>query len=394
MGLFDKIFGRDRGPTSAGYFQTLTAYTPAFTSWGGELYESELVRAAIDARARHISKLGITMEGTANPKLRAAIRSGPNGWQTWGQLLYRTSTILDMHGTAAIVPVMDRFMDHIGYAVVLPTACEIIDVRGEPWIRYRFGSGDKAALPLSECAILSRYQYKDDYAGTDNHALTPTMDLIEMQRKGITEGIKNSATFRFIGEVTNFIKRKDLARERREFNRDNLQDESGGILLFPSEYKNVKQISQEQFKVDSDQMKLIQTNVFNYFGVNEDILQNKAVGDNWSAFYEGAVEPFAIQLSDTMTRMTFSGREIATGNHITFTSNRIQYMTNTDKLNISRDLLDRGVFSRDDVRQIWNLPPLPNGEGAAYVIRGEYKNASDHIDGDTPQPSGGDENDD
>ena len=379
MGLLQKIFGRDRTPAAAGYFRTLTAYSPVWTTWGGSLYESELVRAAIDARARHISKLGLTIEGSAQPKLRSAIRSGPNTWQTWSQLLYRTSTILDMHGTAFVVPVLDEYGDQVGYTTVLPTECTIRDVRGDPWVCYQFASGQSAAAPLSECATLTRYQYKDDYLGTDNRALTPTMDLITMQRQGIEEGIKNSATFRFMAEVSNFIKRSDLKKERKQFNEDHLQDESGGILLFPSEYKNVKQLDQKQLTVDPQQMQLIQTNVFNYFGVNEDVLQNRATGDKWSAFYEGAIEPFAIQLSDTMTRMTFSPREIAAGNQITFTSSRIQYMTNQEKLNVSRELLDRGVFNRDDVRQIWNLAPLPNGEGQAYVIRGEYKDANEHL---------------
>lgn len=56
MGLFEKIFKRPRPRGQPeGYFRTFTGYMPAFTSWGGEIYESELVRAAIHARATHIS---------------------------------------------------------------------------------------------------------------------------------------------------------------------------------------------------------------------------------------------------------------------------------------------------------------------------------------------------
>lgn len=379
MGIFQKIFGAPRQPRAQGIFRTLVGYTPAFTTWDGQMYESELVRAAIDARARHISKLGITVNGQANQKLRSSTRRGPSTWQTWGQFLYRTSTILDVKSTVFVVPVTDRFGDHIGYAPVMPTDVDLVDVHGDPWIRYRFGSGEVAAVPLVECAVLTKFQYKDDLFGTGNEALQATMNLLSMQKQGIEEGIKNSATFRFMATVTNFLRREDLKAERQRFNEDNLQDGSGGILLMPNEYKDVKQITQEQYKVDADQMKLIQTNVFNYFGVNEDILQNKAFGDSWAAFYEGAIEPFAIQLSDTMTRMTFSQREIAAGNEIFFTSNRLQYLTNNEKLQVSKELVDRGVFNRDEVREIWNLPPLPDGQGSAYIIRGEYKDAEDHL---------------
>ena len=61
MGLFDSLFRPARAKESQralqearGFFQTLTAYAPVFTNWGGCVYESEIVRAAIDARARHI----------------------------------------------------------------------------------------------------------------------------------------------------------------------------------------------------------------------------------------------------------------------------------------------------------------------------------------------------
>ena len=60
MGLFDILFPKIKQKIRAdNYFQTLAAYTPTFRTWNGELYESELVRTAIDARSRHIAKLAL-----------------------------------------------------------------------------------------------------------------------------------------------------------------------------------------------------------------------------------------------------------------------------------------------------------------------------------------------
>lgn len=231
------------------------------------------------------------------------------------------------------------------------------------------------------CGVITKMQYKDDAFGDSNSALNSTMELLNMQNQGITEGVKNGATFRFMAEMTNFLKPKDLADERKRFNRENLQGESGGILLFPNTYKNVRQIDQKPFVVDHDQMQLIQSNVYNYFGVNEDILQNKSVGDAWNAFYEGNLEPFAVQLGAVMTRMTYTANEIANGNEVFVTANRLQYMSNKDKLEVSSQLLDRGIMNRDEVREIWNLPPLPNGEGKHYVMLAEYTNAAEQAKG-------------
>ena len=124
-------------------------------------------------------------------------------------------------------------------------------------------------------------------------------------------------------------------------------------------------------------MKLIKDNVFDYFGMNEDVLTNKAFGDSWSAFYEGAIEPFAIQFSEVMTKMLFTFREQTQGSRVMATANRLQYMSNNDKLNVSAQLLDRGIMSINDVRDIWNLPPVERGD--ERIIRGEYYNANEKI---------------
>ena len=374
MGLFEKVFGRRPAPQQGGAFETFTAYRPAFRDWGGQLYESELIRASVDAKARHISKLAANFVGSAKPGLRALMKNQPNEWQTWSQFLYRTSTILDMQSTAFIVPVFDDYDQIIGFFTVLPSRCELVDVKGTPWLRYAFSNGKVGSLPLDECGILTRFQYKDDLFGTPNTALNDTMSLIYMQKQGIQEGIKNGSTFRFMATVTNFTKPEDLANERKRFNRENLRDESGGVLLWPNTYKDIKQIDQKSYAIDADQMRLIQQNVYNYFGVSEDVLQNKCFGDAWSAFYEGAVEPFALQISEAMTDMTYTPREKSTGNRIFFTANRMQYMSNTDKLNVSAQMADRGLMTRNEIREIWNLAPLPPEIGDQLPIRGEYYN--------------------
>lgn len=76
-------------------FKLLTAYEPVFRDYYGSLYESELVRSAIEAKARHISKLKVEMQGSAQPSLQAKMKHTPNPWQTWPQFLARASTILD-----------------------------------------------------------------------------------------------------------------------------------------------------------------------------------------------------------------------------------------------------------------------------------------------------------
>ena len=386
MGLFDWIFRpkeaeKSRGAVNNAYslFQTLTAYRPVFTSWGGAIYESEIVRAAIDARARHISKLKVDITGTANLSLQAKLRMGPNQWQTWSQFFYRASTILDVNNTCFIVPVFDERMIITGVFPVLPSHCDLVEYKDELWLRYKFANGQIGAVEFRKCAVLTKHQYRSDFFGDPNTAIDETMKLIHIQNQGSEEAVKNTSTFRFMAQLSNFAKPEDLAKERTRFTKENLSTESeaGGFLLFPNTYKDIRQIDVKPYTVDPEQMKLIRENVFNYFGVNEDVLQNKAYGDSWSAFYEGAIEPFAIQFSEAITKAMFSPRERAQGTEIMATSNRLQYLSNADKLNVSSQLLDRGIFSINDVREIWNIPPVDGGD--VRVIRGEYYDADEKL---------------
>jgi len=374
MGLFDSIFTKKAQEKYLNsYWKTMTAYTPAFRSWNGNLYENELVRSAVDARARHISKLQVEIKGAAKPLLKTKLTKSPNSFQTWGQFLYRVSTILDMHSTAFIVPIIDAHNETIGIFPVLPSECEILQTTNNvPWLRYKFMSGQTAAIELARCGVMTKYQYKDDIFGTANTALDDTMKLIDMQNQGITEAIKNSATYRFMAQANNFAKASDLAKERQRFSEENLSRESsgGGLLLFPNSYTNIKQIESRPFTIDTEQMNLIQKNVFNYFGVNEDVLQNKTYGDTWSAFYEGCIEVFSIQLSDVLTKMLYTDIERSYGAEIIVTANRLQYMSNKDKLSMSSQMADRGIMSINEIRAMWNLAPVEGGD--ARTIRGEY----------------------
>lgn len=373
MGLLDKLFPKKHEviqPT--GYFKLLNGYTPVFRTWDGQLYESELVRAAIDARSRHISKMDVRIDGAAKPKLQTKLSKRPNDYQTWSQMLYRLNTLLDMKNTAFLLPVYDNLGDVVGITTVYTEYWDLLDVKGTPWIRFYFDYGRTTAEELSRVGIMTKFQYKSDLFGEDNKALNDTMKLINIQQQGISEAVKSSASFRFMAQASNFTKTEDLEKERKRFSQHGIQGNQDGFLLFPNTYQNIQQIQSKPYTVDAEQQKLIQTNVFNYFGVNESVLQNSALGDALDAFFNGAIEPFSIQLSEVLTQMLFSPSEQAHGSAVYVTANRLQYMPVSQKISMARELGDRGMILIDEARALFNYPPLPDDQGKQAPIRGEF----------------------
>lgn len=374
MGLFDIFLGNRPKPVGnlEGKFKMISGYEPKFYNFMGSIYDEQDIRACIHALANHTGKLKVEFTGSAKPELIRKLTKAPNQFQSWYQFLYRLRTIYEVHNTAFIVPIFDIYGEMSGIFCCVPTQCEVVSYAGVPYLRYTFRDGSKASIELNMCGVMVKHQYKDDLFGENNKALLPTLDLITITNQGIKEATKSSASYRFWAKITNFTKTEDLAKERKRFSNENFarEAEGGGILLFPNTYSDIHQVEAKPWVVSPMQSKENRNSLFDYFGVNEDVLQNKAYGDSWVAFYEGAIETWAIQFSEVLSNMIYSLREQGTGNGVIASSNRLQYLSNAEKLNVSRDLFDRGILSTNQVMDIWNLPHVEGGD--ERFIRGEY----------------------
>lgn len=373
MGLFEKVFGNNTEKKreysrAMATFKLLTPYAPAFTSWDGAIYEAIQCRAAINARATHVAKLRVAIDGPAQQKLQTRLKRAPNEYNTWYQFMYRCSTILDCQNTLFIVPMRNEAREIIGIYPIIPSKAEIKEFKGDAWLQFEFPGHRRAVCELRDVGIMTKFQYWHEFKGEKNDALRETMKLVDLQNKAISEAVKSSASHRFFARMTNFTTPEDLAKEQERFDNYNAS-QGGGVLLFPNTFDNIHQIEPQNYVIDSKQKELIDKNVYDYFGVNEDILQNKAYGDKWNAFYESAVEPFAIQFSEVLTKMLFTYRE-QESTSIICSANRLQYMSNTEKLEVSSQLVDRGVLNRNEAREIFQLPPIPGGND--FMIRAEY----------------------
>lgn len=381
MGLFDRIFARPIAQTKAGQtFSTLTAYQPSFTSWNGRLYESELCRLAIDTIARHCSKLKVEFVGSAQPTLKTLVKHKPNDWMTWSQFLYRVATILYATNTCFIVPILDKDLNTTGFFPVLPINAELKEYGDKVWIRYKFRNGQVGAVEYDKCAILTRFQYENDFFGSTNHALDETLKLAHLQKQSVSLAVKENATYRFMAQTDNFIKPEDLAKERQRFTKKNFSAEAesnNGLLLFPNTYKNVQQINSKPYTVDAEEMKLIQKSVEQYFGVNEKVINNSATADELDSFFNGCTEIFAINLSESMSKAVFTDLERSYGSYVRVDANRLQYMSTTAKVQMAKELGDRGMLTINEMRELFNYPPIPNGDQA--VIRGEYYSVDEKL---------------
>ena len=372
MGLFDKLLGRVRTQREmSSWYNMLTTYQPKFQRFSGKLYEMDTVRAAIDAFARHVSKLSIKIDGAAQPKLQTLLKKRPNEIMTWSQFLYRVATILEMQNTAIIVPLFNRSLEVTGIWPVLATRCRLLqDKKGNYWVEYKFSDNTLGACELNRVGILTKFQYENDLFGESNLALDEILDLATIQRQGIKEGIASSGTFRFMARSTNWKDPDDLAQEQKNFSVRSMAADKSGFLLFPNTYDNIQHIQSKSYLVNAEDQKFVQKTVYDYFGVNEGVIQGTADSQALDAFFDSKIEPFAIQLEQVLTKMFFTETEQGYGAKVHVTANRLQYMSTGDKINFIATLADRGLITINEGRELLNYSPIDGGD--VLPIRAEY----------------------
>lgn len=376
MKFLDYLFHGREIKAIGNYFKMLNGYSPTFTSYHGGVYEMDLTRTAINNFATHCSKLKPEIEGSAYKHLEKTLQNKPNYFMDTAKFIKRLATYLAVEHTAFIIPIEDELGRLCGWYPLRAERCEVIEVGGQLYLRYLFANGEYAAIEYEKVGVLTDYEYRNDLFGEDNSTLKPTMQLIHTQNEGIINAVKNSANIRFLAKVANMLKPEDIKKERQRFTEENLSaDNDSGMIIYDNKFAELKPVESKPFTPNALQMQLIQDNVFIHYGTNMDILQNKFNEETWNAYYEGKIEAFAIQLSLVMTNMTFSQREIAHGNAIMFSANRLQYASNATKLQVSTQLFDRALLNRNGVMDIWNMAHVEGGE--AYYIRKEYTEISE-----------------
>lgn len=374
--FLDYLFHGKKIKEMESYFKMLNGYSPTFTSFSGGVYEMDLTRTAINSFATHCSKLKPEITGSAHKNLEKILQHKPNYFMDTTKFIKRIATYVAVEHTAFIVPIEDEYGNLCGWYPIRAERCEVVEAAGRLYLRYLFSNGECAAIEFEKVGIMTDFEYTNDLFGEDNKTLKPTMQLIHTQNEGIINAVKNSANIRFLAKIANMIKPEDIKKERQRFTEENLSsDNDSGMIIYDNKFTDLKPVESKPFVPNALQTQQIQDNVCTHFGTNLDILQNKFNEDTWNAYYEGKIEPFAIQLSLVMTNMTFTQREIACGNAITFSANRLQYASNSTKLQVSTQLFDRALLNRNGVMDIWNMPHVEGGE--KYYIRKEYTEVSE-----------------
>ncbi|PEC65352.1 phage portal protein [Bacillus toyonensis] len=369
MGLFDKIFGKKQAPTTT-RFEMINDNGGGFFSWNGDIYQSDIIRACIRPKAKAVGKLiakhirdnGNEFKINPEPYIRFILEE-PNPLMT-GQMFQEKMAIqLELnHNAFAYIK-----RDDYGYATeIYPIPCTTVEVvegaYGDIFLKFYFKNGKQMTIPYADVIHLRKDFNDNDFFGEHpGNALSQLMEIVTTTDQGIVKAIKNSAVVKWILKFKSVLKQEDIDNQVKNFVNNYLNIANDGGAASSDPRYDLEQVKPEAFVPDSKQMQETVQRIYNFFNTNDKIIQSKYNEDEWNAYYESEIEPFAMQLAGEYTRKLFSRKERGFGNKIIFESSSLQYASMSTKMNLVQ-MVDRGSLTPNEWRAILSLGPIEGGD--------------------------------
>ena len=347
-----------------------------FTQFSGNAYESDIYRSAVDSIARNVAKLKpvhvVTIERNrkdGDNSLNRILQVRPNQYMTSYDMIYKIVTHYYLYNNAFAYLQKDENGKLTGIYPLSPVNMEYLtDLTGELYCRFFFAGDKQVTLSFRDVFTIRRFYNSNDLLGDKNTAILNTLDLAHTQNEGISNSIKSSATIKGLLKYNQILSPENLKKEKEEFIKDYLSiSNNGGIAALDSKMDYVP-LEIKGVAIDNEQMSAIKQKIYDYLGVSEKIVNSTYNEDEWSAFYESVVEALGVQISLELTDKIFTQREQAFGNSILMEANRLQFASNTTKVNMIKELFPLGLFTVNQALEILNLPSIEDGERRVQTL--------------------------
>lgn len=372
--LFQMIFGNKKQVQNYSQLQLMNGYNSVFTNFRGNIYDSKVARECIDRIATHCAKLEpMHIKGNKSVHIKGDIdfmlANQPNPIMNTYDFLYKVVTILYKDSNAFIFQKKGSNGFIEGFYPILGTSYELLESQNHKlYFRFQFINGKTYTLPYEELIHLRKFYSTHDIYGSSSSVLNTDLDTALASSEGTKNAIKTSNNLKGILKYTNsMLKEKDIKASKDAFVRDFLSLENESGIAAVDGKAEFQEINLKPITLDAEQMKQINENIYNFFGISEKIVKNNYNQVEWNAFYEGVIEPIAIQLSNEFTNKIFSQQAIKDGNKIIFNTNRIHYASLDSKINLIKVAASYGLLTKDDGREILDMTPLGGEEGSKIL---------------------------
>ena len=407
MAFWNNLFHRkNSGVTVTPEYKLVTNYGNGFFGWNGKVYESDIIRSAIEVKATTIGKAvakhirsGAGDSIAVNPDVYIQfLLSDPNPLMSGQMLQEKMITQLELNNNAfAFVQNDANGMPPAIWPIVANSVEAIQDNQGNLYLKFYMQNAQTYTFPYSQVIHLRKDFNKDEIFGESNGpTLAPLMEIVTTTDQGIVSAIKNSAAVRWLLKFNTAMRPEDIEKNTKAFVASYLQtqkDQDSIGAAGVDAKTDATQLQPTDFVPNAKQMDATVDRIYSIFHTNKAIVQSSYTENQWISYYESQIEPVIRQMSEQWTSRLFNRRQRSFGNSIVFESSDLSYASMQTKLSLVQ-LVDRAVMTPNELRGFFNLSPVPDGD--KMLLRkdtGTVPSATDS-DGAPDSTEGGDDNDD
>jgi HK97 family phage portal protein len=368
LGLFDRF--RNKAVTVSKY-KMIVDNGGGFYTWNGNLYQSDIVRAAIRPKAQAIGKaigkhIRKGIDGTkVNPDVYMRfLLEEPNPYMTGQQMQEKLATHLELNSNAFAYIHRDKNNIPIQiYPINAATVEAVQNDQGDLFIKFHQLKGGPVTFRYSDLIHLRKDYNSNEIFGDSNvDTLTPLMDIVNTTDQGIVKAIKNSNIIKWLLKFNQTLRPEDIKKQTQQFINDYMNVESDTVGAAATDAKmDAKQVEPKDYVPNEKQMDNTVQRIYSFFNTNGKIIQASYTEDEWISYYESSIEPVIVQMSNEFTRKLFSRRERGHGNQVVFEASNLQFASMSTKLNL-REMVDRGALTPNEWREALNLAPIEGGD--------------------------------
>lgn len=391
--FFEKIFPQlaDRRKRQM-YLRMLDGSLPIFTSFGKDIYASDVVHAAVNRVATEISKLQPRHIRTDSERMKSEPKSDfnrlfkfkPNPLMTTSEFLEKFVWLLYRNLNCFIYPSYDIVRDsrgayrkYTGFWPLNPTVVTFMqDESGQMFVQLEFGGGNKFTLPYSDIIHIRKKFATHDVLGggrsgtPENESLLRVLEVEHAVLEGLKKAIPATLNVRGVLKVNTLMDDKKQQAERERFEQAIKHNESGILVTdMKGEYTPLEI---NPALVDKDTLAFLQDKILNWVGVPLKIMTGNFDGEDYQIWYEQELEPLIIRMGQAFSSCLFTENEINHGNEIVFYQRDLMYMSMQTKLNLLKIAGEQGLLTDNQKLGIIGYPPLLGDEGNRRTISLNY----------------------
>ena len=378
--LRDKLFKKQ--PANSIYADMLNGFTPIFSTFGTDIYASDVVQQAIWCIVSELKKLNpmhIKTNGQDMTPVKGSIQSvlnAPNATMTTCDFIEKVSWLLILNYNAFIIPDYYVWKDKDGHEKryynglypICPQQVDFIeDGAGELYVKFWFANNYQTTIKYSDVIHLRHHFSVNEYMGgnaqgqPDNKALLETLGLNDTMLKGVAKAMKASYAVNGVVKYKTVLDKGKTELALAELEEKLRNGESG---FFPLDLTgDFTPISRDVQLVDEGTLKFIDEKILRHFGVPLPILTGDFTPAQYGAFYQKTLETFIVVMSQGFTKGIFTQRERAFSNQIRFFPKELVFMSTDQTLEMVRLLGDSGTLYENEKRVAFGLPPVPELAG-------------------------------